>query len=544
LKRLSALLSPFAAVALLAALAALPAPALAASDSASLAAKSIGQVYAVRNRVFAFSADGASYSALDLFGAQPAVTTREWKWLGGAEGGEPWSNSLLLRANYWISDSQRVARATSLQFNGAFRGGDSLIFADRVGADTASRLANSANLTALAVRVAASDTTAALGFGRLGVAYAKLAPQNADSLFDKDTIAFLAFPAASDTAVAIHACRWNAPCRVDTLTGPLAATGALDSVVALAVDSSAADSAWLLVATQKGLRRGRWGGTYFPYVALPDTTPAAVRSVYASPSRSLLWIFTGSRYYFSDNHGASFRVPPNATGVSYSPGAFTGFSPERAPSAAFRGDTTFINFNFDRRGLVLFRKDTVLANTGTGLGEVLLDTADGLDLTGGEGSLTMLAVARGSLSTQSVLVVGTTVKGVFYRRLDVAGGDFANINRQKTLKGKLAEVITYPTLISAGKACGDEYSRLGYRLGKDGRVTITVYNYAMEKVRTIVRDARRATVAGRSENIAEDRWDGCDESGRFVSVGTYYVLVQSDQGEKAFGKVLVTRGRR
>jgi flagellar hook assembly protein FlgD len=105
-------------------------------------------------------------------------------------------------------------------------------------------------------------------------------------------------------------------------------------------------------------------------------------------------------------------------------------------------------------------------------------------------------------------------------------------------------VITYPTLISGGKRCGEEYSRFGYRLGKDGRVTITVYNYAMEKVKTIVRNARRATVAGRSENIAEDRWDGCDDSGRLVSVGTYYVLVESDQGEKAFGKVLVTRGRR
>lgn len=529
-------------------LAALAAPSFAASDSASLASKSIAQAYAVRNRVFAFAEGGASYSALDLFGALPSVTTREWPWLGGAEGGAPWGNSLLLRANYCVSsqclsDNLRVARVAALRYQGTFRGGDSLLFIDHAGSDTSAGLADGARLTALAVRAAASDTTAALGFGRLGVAYARLAPENSSRLFAEadSVLAFLAFPAASDTAIALYACRWNDTCHVDTLTG----APALDSVVALAIDSSAADSAWLLVATQKGLRRGRWGGTYFPYVALPDTGATTVRSVFVSPSRSLAWIFTDSRYYFSGDHGASFHVPPDVPGVLYSPADLANFSRTPPPQAAFRGDTTFISFNYtEGPGIAMFRRDTVLANAGQGRGEVLLDSADGLELTHAEGSLSALTVAQGTDTAQAVLVAGTTVKGVFYRRLDLAGSDFSNINRQKPLKGKLAEVITYPTLISGGKHCGEEYAHIGYRLGKDGRVTITVYNYAMEKVRVVVRNARRTTVAGRSENIAEDRWDGCDDSGRLVSVGAYYVLVESDKGEKAFGKVLVTRGRR
>lgn len=537
-------LLPFCALAAL-----LAAPAGAQSDSALLASKSITQVYAVQNRVFVFSEDGTAYSTIDLFAAQPVVVTRAWQWLGGAEGGATWGNSLLLRANYWISDSQRVARATSLRYAGTFRGGDSLIFPDRLGNDSASGLANSANLTALAVRDSAGTATAVLGFGRLGIAYARLAPENSGQLFLEDdgetpdsTLAFLVFPTGSDTALALHSCRWNALCRVDTLAG----VPPLDSVIALAVDSSHADSAWLLVATNRGLRRGLWGGAFFPRVTLPgtDTAGEPVRSVFTSPSRSLAWAFTGSRYFFSDDHGASFRVPPDVPGVGVSPATLTGFSPDRPPHAAFRGDTTFINFNFDNPGLVLFRRDTILANNGSGLGEVLLDTADGLAVSRSEGSLTQVAVARGSVATQAVLVVGTTLKGVFHKRLDLPASPFLNINRQKSLKGGLNEVITYPTLISAGKNCGDEYSRIGYRLSKDGRVTITVYNYAMEKVKTIVRNARRTTVAGRSENLAEDRWDGCDESGRFVSVGTYYVLVESDKGEKAFGKILVTRGRR
>src|SRR5690606_31315241 len=211
-----------------------------------------------------------------------------------------------------------------------------------------------------------------------------------------DTVlAFRAFPTDSDSALDFYSCRWNSLCRVDTLTVP---DGGLDSVVALAVDSSHADSIWVLVATQKGLRRGLWGSDYFPYMTLPniDANGALVRSVFASPSRALLWVFTGSLYFFSDDHGASFRVPPDSIeGISIQPSSLSGYSPDRPPHAAFYGDTTFINFNFDAPGLVAFRRDTILANEGQGLGQVLLDAEDGLDMERGEGALTALAVARG-----------------------------------------------------------------------------------------------------------------------------------------------------
>jgi hypothetical protein len=466
----------------------------------------------------------------------------------------PWGESLLLRANYWVSDSQRVARVTSLRYAGTFRGGDSLIFRDPT--DTTLPLADGARLTALAIRDSATVSRAVLGFGRLGIAYARLAPETGSGsavLFDStaDTVRFLAFPSSSDTAFPLYSCRWNRLCRVDTLTG----VPALDSVMALAIDSSHADSAWLFIATQKGLRRGRWGGTVFPYVTLPGTAPAGVgvRSVFTAPSRRLAWAFT-DRFFFSDDHGATFRVPDPAPWVSYAPSALEGYSDKRPPHAAFHGDTTFINFNFDRPGLILFHRDTILANTGIGFDEVLLDTADGLGISRDEGDLTTLAVARATNGVQAVLVAGSTSargspgKGIFFLRLDQPGTEFTNLNRLKVLKGGLGEVITYPTLLTAGTACGESqgaaYVHIGYRLKKDGRVTITVYNYAMEKVRTVRRNAPRRGGIARSENIAEDRWDGCDAGGRFVSVGTYYVLVESDGGEKAFGKMLVTRGRK
>lgn len=532
------------AAAALAALGLAASPAF-AQDSSSLASKSIAHVYTVQNRVFALSDDGRAYSYLDLF-STARVATGTWPWEGGAEGGASWSNSLMLRANYWISDSQRVARATSLRYAGNFRGGDSLVFRDPMDSAGSSALADGARFTALAIRDTGSGqpARAVLGFGRLGIAYAELAPESSSSLFAAgDTVlAFFAFPTASDTAVELYACRWNRLCRVDTLSTPAAT---LDSVTAIAIDSSHADSLWLLIATQKGLRRGLWGGTYFPYVTLPniDASGTPVRSVFTSPTRSLAWAFTGTRFFFSDDHGATFRVPPTIAGITVPPSSLGGYSPDRPPHVAFYGDSSFINFNFDDPGLVVFRRDTILANEGTELKQVLLDAEDGLGISKGEGALTSLTVARGINPAQAVLVTGSTLRGVFYRRLD-RDEDFSNINRLKTLKGGLGEVITYPTLLTAAKNCGESHVRIGYRLKKDGRVTITVYNYAMEKVRVVVKNAPRRGGIARSESIAEDRWDGCDDSGRFASVGTYYILVESDKGEKAFGKALVTRGRK
>jgi hypothetical protein len=512
-----------------------------AQDSASLASKSMIQVFAVQNRVFAFAQGGASYSRLDLFTNPAQVATRTWPWDGGAEGGAPWGGSLFLRANYPVTDSTRVARVTSLRFDGSFRGGDSLIFRD-----LDSTLVTGAYLTSVAIRSAATDTTAALAFGRLGIAYARLAPETgtaSTTLFTTaDTLLnFLAFPSGSDTATALYTCRWNRLCRVDTLSG----LPALDSVISIAVDSSAPDSSWLLITTQKGVRRGLWGGTVFPYVALPNIGPAGVvvRSVFTAPARRIAWVFTSSRFFYSDDHGATFRVPPAITGITVTPGEIS-FSTDLPASAAFFGDTTYISLGMQSPGLILFRRDTILANTGIGLGQILLDTADGLDISVGEGALTTVAVARASNGGAAVVVSGSTLKGVFYRRADQPGTAFTNLNRLRVLKNSLGEVLTYPTLFTAAKNCGDAHVRIGYRLKKDSRVTITVYNYAMEKVRVVVRNAPRQGGIARSENLAEDRWDGCDASGRFVSVGTYYILVESDQGEKAFGKSLVTRGRK
>jgi hypothetical protein len=333
---------------------------------------------------------------------------------------------------------------------------------------------------------------------------------------------------------------------VDALSALTSSQGEPDSVTALAVDSSAADSAWILVGTHTGLRRGLWGSSVFSRIVLPGDSATArtrIERIHADPARRILWVFTPSRFYFSDDHGATFRVPPDVPGIATKPSVdLKGFDP--APVAANLGDTSFVNFNLDLPGLVLFRRDTLLANAGSGApADVLLDAADGLAISRNLGKLTDLAVVRDG--SRVALAVGTTGKGLFYRRFGSgASADWINVNSLKRLEGGLEEIITYPTLFTGTGPSGEpEYVNIGYRLKKDGKVTITVYNYAMEKVKVLVKDAPRKGGGGRSEDPGQDRWDGRDRSGRLVSVGTYYILVESSKGEKGWGKAIAVRGR-
>ena len=495
--------------------------------SQPLVSKSIPLVLSVGSEVFAFSdiSNGQSFSRVNLFQNPPTVQNGSWPWAGGAENGVSRPHSLLLLSDIAVSDTTHVARVVSLFPTGKFSLSDSLTL-PLPGGNT-SALVNGTAFTALAVW----RNTAILGFGRLGIATVPLTPDTSDSVLTGSTVTFSALPSPSGSSQGILTCSWNQACRVDTVTPP---SGTLDSVVALAVDSSAPDSIWLLIATQSGLRRGLLGGQTFPYVSLPGASNTAVQNIYAQPDHALLWVFTGkddSSFFFSGDHGQSFHTPPVVAGL-FSPDSITGFV--TPPQAISFGETTYVNFNLARPGLVAFNRDTILdTHVGSGLDGVLLDADDSLGID--EGSLTSLAIA--DTGNQSVLALGSTFNGIFYRRLDLPGKTFTDLNRLSVLQNSLNQVITYPTVFATTP------THIGYRLAKSGNVTITVFNYAMEKVRVIVKNAPRFGGIARSENQVEDQWDGKDASGRFVSVGTYYILVESDQGEHGFGKAVYVGAR-
>lgn len=105
------------------------------------------------------------------------------------------------------------------------------------------------------------------------------------------------------------------------------------------------------------------------------------------------------------------------------------------------------------------------------------------------------------------------------------------------------ECYALPGLI---RASGDgRYDRavFVYRLKRDGKITIKIYDYNMSLVKTVVSGARREAEnsVGRSTDPEEDFWDGTDESGRMVSPGVYYFKLTSTGGDRLFGKVILAK---
>jgi hypothetical protein len=504
---------------------------LALGQSDPLVSKTVSRVIADQAGFWAFSSDGLHYSRIDPSKDPLDIRNGALKLHGGVRGGAGRAASALLFYGYGASDSVTVGGVVALDRDGKFPQ-DTVAFLRPAGQNKSITLG--VEFSALALW----RDTVVIGGGRGGIAVAKAKPEGQGALAG-DSLIFRALPAGEDTGVSALRCALNTACVVSAVSDINDKIGEPDSVAALAVDSSA-DSVWLLIGTHAGLRRGRLGGNSFPMVALPSAKPGAIRieRIYADPARAILWVFSGSEYFFSGDHGRSFHKPPHVPGVASAPEALTGFN--AAPEAVSAGDTTYINLNLDDPGLVLFRRDSIAANQGTGdFADVIFDKADGLDIERGQGRLTNLAALSGSGGT--TLIAGSTFKGLFLRK---PGAAWTNVNSLKALTGGLEEVITFPTLFSGTAPDGSpEYVNLGYRLKKDGKVTITVYDYAMEKVKTLVKGGPRKGGGNRSEKAGEDRWDGTDASGRHVSVGTYYILIESDKGEKGWGKAIAVHGR-
>lgn len=77
-------------------------------------------------------------------------------------------------------------------------------------------------------------------------------------------------------------------------------------------------------------------------------------------------------------------------------------------------------------------------------------------------------------------------------------------------------------------------------------VTIRVYDYNMELVKTIIENKERLSGTnggprGRSTVESEDFWDGTNRSGKPVTPGVYYYKITTSTGERAFGKIIIAR---
>jgi len=103
-----------------------------------------------------------------------------------------------------------------------------------------------------------------------------------------------------------------------------------------------------------------------------------------------------------------------------------------------------------------------------------------------------------------------------------------------TTDGKLAKenIYSYPNPFDPRI----ETSIIRYSLGKDGNVTIRIYDVANSLVRTLL-DSRPQF----SGIEYDEAWDGANDRGNIVANGIYFYVIESSSGEKAVGKVAVLR---
>lgn len=112
-----------------------------------------------------------------------------------------------------------------------------------------------------------------------------------------------------------------------------------------------------------------------------------------------------------------------------------------------------------------------------------------------------------------------------------AFGETWEIQRAYQPVGGAATTYAYPNPFSPAQ----EIVRFHYSTGGvPASVTIEVFDFGMNRVRTIVKDAQRS---GAQEY--DEIWDGRDDAGNEVTNGVYFYRVVSNGGDPTWGKVMV-----
>lgn len=97
--------------------------------------------------------------------------------------------------------------------------------------------------------------------------------------------------------------------------------------------------------------------------------------------------------------------------------------------------------------------------------------------------------------------------------------------------GNTATTYIYPNPFSPKL----EMARVHYSTGgRTANVTVEVFDFGMNRVRTIIKDAQRA---GTHEH--DEIWDGRDDANRLVANGVYFYRVTVDGSDPSWGKVMV-----
>jgi hypothetical protein len=126
----------------------------------------------------------------------------------------------------------------------------------------------------------------------------------------------------------------------------------------------------------------------------------------------------------------------------------------------------------------------------------------------------------------------------------IVTGDFTQIKLSRAIKGGLAETYALPGIITDDPRWSPTTTFV-YKLSRDANVTIRIYDFNMQYVKSIIENAPRKAAAplGRSTDSRFDVWDGTTASGRLVAPGVYYYKITASTGERSFGKIVVAKGQ-
>jgi hypothetical protein len=81
-----------------------------------------------------------------------------------------------------------------------------------------------------------------------------------------------------------------------------------------------------------------------------------------------------------------------------------------------------------------------------------------------------------------------------------------------------------------------EHAEFRFKLGRDGGVTITVYDSSNKKVKEVI--SAKPMSAGVEQSVP---WNGRNDRGDIVGNGIYFYIIESSSGERAIGKIAVLR---
>lgn len=100
------------------------------------------------------------------------------------------------------------------------------------------------------------------------------------------------------------------------------------------------------------------------------------------------------------------------------------------------------------------------------------------------------------------------------------------------------ETYAYPNPFNPRyEQCNIKYSTGG----KSENVTIRIFDFGMNYVRTVIQNLSKTTSSGLEINEEINQWDGRDDSGNLVPNGVYFYRIEIGSDEPLFGKIIVLK---